>query len=97
MQSAINVSVGTGRDITVAYTTEIGVANDANALVDRMNLLLLNGQMSAALRQRIVDAVNSVAIPGGAATQAQINAALLNRAKLANFMTMASAEYLAQR
>jgi hypothetical protein len=62
-----------------------------------MNLLLLNGQMSAALKTRIVDSVNAVAIPGGTATQAQINAALLNRAKLASFMTLASAEYLAQR
>jgi uncharacterized protein (DUF1800 family) len=97
MQGAINAGVGTGRDITVAYTTELGVANDANALAERMNLLLLNGQMSAALKTRIVDAVNSVAIPGGTATQAQINAALLNRSKLANFMAMASAEYLAQR
>jgi uncharacterized protein (DUF1800 family) len=97
MQSAITSGVGIGRDITVAYATEVGIANDANALADRMNLLLLNGQMSTALRTRIVDAVNAVAIPGGTATQAQINAALLNRAKLASFMTMASAEYLAQR
>jgi len=81
----------------VAYTAETGVAGDANALADRMNLLLLNGQMSTALRTRIVDAVNAVAIPGGTATQAQISAALLNRAKLASFMTLASAEYLAQR
>jgi uncharacterized protein (DUF1800 family) len=97
MQSAITSGVGTGRDITVAYTTEIGIASDANALAERMNLILLNGQMSAALKTRIVDAVNSVAIPGGTATPAQINAALLNRSKLANFMAMASAEYLAQR
>ena len=97
MQATITSGVGTGKDITVAYTTEMGVANDANALADRMNLLLLNGQMSPALRTRIVDAANAVAIPGGTATQAQINAALLNRAKLASFMALASSEYLAQR
>jgi hypothetical protein len=97
MQSAISSGVGSGRDITTAYTTEIALASDANALVNRMNLLLLNGQMSTALRTRIVEAVNGVTIPGGTASQTQINAALLNRAKLANFMTMASAEYLAQR
>lgn len=97
MQSAITAGVGSGRDITTAYSTELALASDANALVDRMNLLLLNGQMSAALRQRIVDSVNGVAIPGGTATQAQITAALLNRVKLANFMAMASAEYLTQR
>ena len=62
-----------------------------------MNLLLLYGQMSATLRQRLVDAINGVAVPGGTATQAQINAALLNRAKIAVFLTMASPDYLAQR
>ena len=97
MQTAINSGVGSARDITTAYATELALASDANALTDRMNLLLLNGQMSAALRTRIVDSVNSVAIPGGTASQATITAALLNRVKLANFMTMASAEYLTQR
>ena len=62
-----------------------------------MNLLLLYGQMTATLRQRLVDAINGVTIPGGTATQAQINAALLNRAKIAVFLTMASPDYLAQR
>lgn len=97
MQTAIGSGVGSNHDITTPYATEVGIASNAGALVDRMNLLLLNGQMSSTLRTRIVDAVNGVAIPGGTATPAQINAALLNRAKLAAFMTMASAEYLAQR
>jgi hypothetical protein len=45
-----------------------------------------------------VDAVIGVTIPsGGTTTQAQINAALLNRAKLAVYLAMASPEYLAQR
>jgi uncharacterized protein (DUF1800 family) len=97
MQSAITSGVGTNRDITVPYTAEMALASDPSALAERMNLLLLNGQMSAPLKQRIADAVTGVAIPGGTSTQAQINAALLNRAKLANFMAMTSAEYLAQR
>jgi hypothetical protein len=61
-----------------------------------MNALLLNGQMSASLRSRIVEAVGAISVPasGSAAT---VNAALLNRAKLAVFMTMASPEYLVQR
>jgi hypothetical protein len=53
--------------------------------------------MSPTLRQRLVDAINSVAVPGGTATQAQINTALLNRAKIAVLLTMASNEYLVQR
>jgi hypothetical protein len=53
--------------------------------------------MSPTLRVRITDSVNSVAIPGAGATQAQIDAARLNRAKLAIYMTMVSPEYLVQR
>lgn len=103
MQSAIGSGIGsvptngTGPDIQSTYVQEVAVANDANALADRMNLLLLYGQMTSTLRQRLVDAINGVTIPGGTATQAQINAALLNRAKIAVFLTMASPDYLAQR
>ena len=103
MQGAIGNGIGSvpsggsGADIQSAYTAEMAVANDANALADRMNLLLLYGQMSATLRQRLVDSINGVAIPGGTATQAQINAALLNRAKIAVMLTMASPDYLVQR
>lgn len=103
MQTTIDAGIGntppggSGRDVRATYATEMALAGDANSLVDRMNLLLFSGQMSTTLRARMVDAVNSVAIPGGTATAAQISAAQLNRAKLAIFMSMASAEYLAQR
>jgi hypothetical protein len=62
-----------------------------------MNRLLLYGQMSSALRTAIIDSVAGVAIPGGTATQAQIDAAKLNRARLAVYLTMVSPEYLVQR
>ena len=102
MQSTIDAGIGStapagGRDVRAAYATEMALASDPGALTERMNLLLLNGQMSPTLRGRIVDAVRAVNIPGGSATQAQINTALLNRSKLAIYMSMASAEYLAQR
>jgi uncharacterized protein (DUF1800 family) len=94
MQGAIGNGVGTGRDVTANYSTEIGLATDANGLADRMNLLLLNGQMSANLRSRITGAVSGVNLPASGAAR---TTALTNRAKLAIFMTMASPEYLAQR
>ena len=97
MLNTINNGIGSANDIKSTYSSEVAVANDPNALVDRMNRLLLYGQMSATLRSKIVEAVTAVTIPGGAATQAQIDAALLNRAKLAVFMTMASPEYIIQR
>ena len=75
---------------------EIAVANDPAALAARMNLLLLNGRMSGTLQGRLTSAIQGVAVPANG-TPAQVNAALLNRAKLAIFMTMASPEYLVQR
>jgi uncharacterized protein (DUF1800 family) len=103
MQGAIGNGIGSvptggvGADIQSAYAAEMTAAGDAGALADDMNRLLLYGQMSATLRQRLMDAVNGVTVPGGNATQAQINTALANRAKIAVLLTMASPEYLAQR
>ena len=97
MQSTIDTGIGGGRDVTAAYAVEKPLASDVNALADRVNLMLTAGQMSSGLRARIVTAVGAIAIPGGTATQAQIDAATLNRVKLAVFMTMASPEYLMQR
>lgn len=97
MQNVIGNGIGTGTDVRSAYAREIAMAHDANALADRMNAILMYGQMPFALRQRIVDSVNSVTIPGGTATQAQIDAARLNRVRLAVYLTMISPDYLVQR
>ncbi len=98
LQNAINIGIGTGQDITSAYSAETAIANDPAALVDRMNLLLMYGTMSTTLRNRIVEAVNSVPLPAATDTnQAQVASARLNRAKLAVLLTMASPEYLTQR
>lgn len=98
MQAAIGSGIGTSNDVRSDYASEVAVAADANALADRMNRLLLYGQMSPSLRARIVESVNSVALPAGTATnQPAVSAAMTNRAKLAVFMTMISPEYLIQR
>jgi len=97
MQTTINSGIGSSSDVRSTYAAEIALASDPAALTQRMNKLLLYGNMSAVLRSRIEAAVTGVTIPGGTATQAQIDAALLNRAKLAVFLTMASPEYLVQR
>jgi uncharacterized protein (DUF1800 family) len=88
---------GSGRDVRTAYAAELAVADDPAALVSRMNTLLLADQMSAGLRTRVTDAVTAIAIPGGTATQTQIDAARLNRVKTAALFVMASPEFLIQR
>jgi uncharacterized protein (DUF1800 family) len=62
MQSVIQSGVGTGnpRDVRPYYTTELAVAGDANALLDRINRCLMYGTMSTQLRQDIVSAVNAI-------------------------------------
>ncbi len=84
-------------DVRSAYASEIAVANDAAALTDRINTLVLYGQMSASLRSRILDAVNKIRIPTPPATAAQISAALKSRVATAVYMALVSPEYLAQR
>ena len=88
---------GARGDIASTYQTELPLAGDVSALLDRLNLLLTYGQMSPALRTRISEAVSAIPIPGGTATPAQVSAAQLLRVKLAVFLTMASPEYLSQR
>lgn len=99
MQATINAGIGQtvngARDVLPNYAAEIALANDPNALADRMDLLLMNGRMSSTTRTRIVQAVSAVNVPTAAGT-AQTTA-LTNRAKLAIYMTMASPEYLVQR
>jgi len=98
MQAAIGNGIGSGNDVRSAYTREIAIAADANALADRMDKLLLNGTMSTTLRARLVESINSVSIPAATGTnQATIDTALLNRSKLAVYMTMVSPDYLVQR
>ncbi|CAL1691534.1 hypothetical protein MMB232_01677 [Brevundimonas subvibrioides] len=98
MQGAIGNGIGTGRDVLSPYTREIAVAADANALADRMNRMLLYGTMTTQLRARLVESINSVAVPAATGTnQAAIDTALLNRSKLAVYMTMVSPDYLVQR
>jgi uncharacterized protein (DUF1800 family) len=102
MQTTVDLGIGstssgvTGRDVITAYPSEIAVADNPGALIDRVNMLLMAGQMSSALRTKVLTAVNGVAIPTGA-TPAQTSAALLNRTKLAVFLSMASPEYVTQR
>lgn len=98
MQNVINAGIGIGNDVRGNLTAEIALANDPAALVDRMNIMLLHGAMSAGLRQRLIDSVTGVTIPAATgANQAAIDTALLNRSKLAVYLTMVSPDYLIQQ
>lgn len=94
MNATVNTGIGSGNDVRAAYAAETAIADNATTLIDRLDRLLLYGQMSASLRSSLTSAINSIAISG---TQAQMDAARLNRTKVAILMVMTSPEYLTQR
>lgn len=86
-----------GGDVQATYPVEIPLANNPEALTDRMNEALCCGAMSEGLHDQIAAAVATVPLPAGPPTQADVLAALTDRVELAVFLTMASPEYLIQR
>jgi uncharacterized protein (DUF1800 family) len=92
--TGIGSNVGAVPDVRSRYTNELPLATDASGLVDRLNLLLFYGQMSANLHGQLVNAVNSIHIP---TDPTKVNAALMNRVYLAIYLAFSSPEYLAQR
>ena len=92
MQAALSGGYGNNADLYMTLATETALANNPDALLDRVNLLLLGGQMSSALRSEITGAVNAIPLPAAG----DASAALLARAQTAIFLTVASPEYTAQ-
>jgi uncharacterized protein (DUF1800 family) len=95
MQGAIGAGSQNGPDVFASYDTELGLAQTPTALVDRLNLLLMAGQMNSTLEGEIVNAVSSIEIPSG--DQNAINAALAARVQTAVYLTMASPDFTAQQ
>ena len=81
-----------GFDIKAAYTQELALVADADALVARINLLMCAGQLSAATVKLIADALKTTNI-----TAASTDNAKRDRVAAAVFLVMASAEYLVQK
>jgi uncharacterized protein (DUF1800 family) len=94
MQDAIGSNAINGPDLFSSYETEMSLAATPGALLDRINLLLMAGEMDNTLYGQILGAINSIPIPAG--DQNAINAALSNRVKTAIYLTMASPSFNAQ-
>ncbi|MGK5019735.1 DUF1800 domain-containing protein [Janthinobacterium lividum] len=98
MQDAIRGGVGESRAVQADYTAELALASEPGALLDRIDLLLMSGNMSSRLRSKILAAVTSIAIPAASASNAaQVTTAKTYRVHLAIFLAMASPEYLVQK
>ena len=94
MQNAIGSDANNGPDVFAAYETEMGLAATPDALLDRINLLLMAGEMDSTLRSQILNAVSAIQIPTG--DQNAINAALAARVQTAIYLTIASPAFNAQ-
>jgi uncharacterized protein (DUF1800 family) len=95
MRTSVSAGVGATvngvRDIQPNYITEIALASDPDALVNRVNLLLAAGKLTDITRARIRSAVASVNIG-----TTNPDADRRNRVYLAIYLTMASPEYILQ-
>jgi uncharacterized protein (DUF1800 family) len=94
MQSAIGGNATSGPDLFSSYETEMSLASTPGALLDRINLLLMAGEMDSTLYGQILAAINAIPIPAG--DQNAINAALASRVQTAIYLTMASPSFCAQ-
>jgi hypothetical protein len=74
----------------------MSLAATPDQLMDRINLMLMAGQMSGTLSSQIESAVASIPIPSSG-DQNAINAALLSRVKTAIYLTVASPDFAAQQ
>ena len=92
MRAVITTGVGDAADVKSSYTSLVALASTPDTLVNQVKLLFTCDAMSTATWTAIRDAVASVAIPATGA-----DTALLNRARLAVFLTMASPEFTVQK
>lgn len=95
VQSGIGTSVNNVRDLRSLYSTEMALASNSDQLLDRVNLLLMAGNMKASTRNSIKTAVDAITISTTNATSAET--ARRQRAQLAVFLAMVAPEYLVQK
>ena len=94
LQGAIGSNAASGSDIFSNYDAELALAATPTDLIDRLNLLLMAGEMDSTLQSQILNAVEAIPIPSG--DQNAINAALTARVQTAIYLTMASPACSAQ-
>lgn len=92
MQRVIAGQEGATSDLATPYTEELAIAHDAARLIDRLDLLLTAGQLSAASRTLIRTGLDATVV-----TETSDAATKLRRVQTAVLLVMAAPEYLLQR
>ena len=78
--------------VNADYTRQIGLADDARALVNDLDLLLTGNQLSTVTKDRIVELLGEITVDAGSEDEDRIS-----RVKVAVSMVMTSPGYLVQR
>jgi uncharacterized protein (DUF1800 family) len=92
MTSAIGSTTGVGGDVKAAYTTELTLADNSAALLDRICLLLAANQISDSTKATIKTALDATTV-----TAASTTAEKQRRVYMAILLVMASPDYLVQK
>jgi uncharacterized protein (DUF1800 family) len=87
-------SSGGGTDVQQDYADELSIAGDSAALLDRINLLLTAGQMTASTRQVIKQVVDDITMPADPQYELFWRKC---RVFAGVFLTVASPEFIVQR
>ncbi len=74
------------------YTPQLAIADDAQVLVDELDLLLTGKQLSTVTKDRIVGLLNEIPIDAGSQAEDRIS-----RVRVAISMVMSSPSYIVQR
>jgi uncharacterized protein (DUF1800 family) len=78
--------------VNADYTSLLAIADDAQALVDRLDLVLTGNSLSAESKSRMVELMNEIPISTDAADEDK-----LSRVLIATSMTMTDPSYIVQR
>jgi hypothetical protein len=94
MRSIVQSGAGSNspRDIQADYSAELALASEPNRLIDRIDLLLAYGTLSAETRSAMLEALNSVPI-----NASNPNSGRQNRVYLAVLFALSAPEFLVQK
>lgn len=92
MERVIDGSVFWLRDVSPQYTAEIDLADDTDALLDHLNLVLTAGQLSENSRGLIKPVLDEIEVTATSDTETK-----LSRVHLGVLLIMASNDYLVQK
>lgn len=92
MERAIDKSSFLFRDLEFDYAAEVAIADDSQALLDRLDLLMTGNQLSSGIRDLIKGAMDDISV-----TASSSETDKLRRVHIGIMLIMASTDYLIQK